>query len=392
MPEQPLEDEQQSVADKIKLLANYKIEDINGGEGVKGQEIVAPKVPVTDIYPHSSATKRGTHPDDSVSNPITITKKKLIPGMMIALIAVVIVCAGLVSADYIYQQPQKVLADSVVNLFTSDAGVYSATVNVSDSSGKSIALVNITTKTSDDKTSSSLKASMELNYQDSKYRLEGEAMVVKGGDLYFKFSGLDEIVSQMKSSLGGALDQNASQSIDNLVEQIDNVWVKVSSEDLQDFSSTAASGKNCLTETMEKYKNDDSATAELTEIYNKNQFVVMKNDLGLKDGSLGYSASLDGIKLNGYFNDFKGTKYYKSLHECDSSFNIENVTFTNTPEKIDSKNYFHVWVDFFSHRLTRVEIAASNDSSSVTANIVPDYNKPGRVPGISAAVRLWWRR
>ena len=135
---------------------------------------------------------------------------------------------------------------------------------------------------------------MELNYQDSKYRLEGEAMVVKGGDLYFKFSGLDEIVSQMKSSLGGALDQNASQSIDNLVEQIDNVWVKVSSEDLQDFSSTAASGKNCLTETMEKYKNDDSATAELTEIYKEYQFVVMKNDLGLKDGSLGYSASSYG--------------------------------------------------------------------------------------------------
>jgi hypothetical protein len=390
MPEEQTENGQQTSENEKQFLADYKMEmpvEQSTAPGIN--DVVRPGVPISDIYPHSSAVRRGDS-NMPVPNAITKAPKKIFSGMMIVFIVVVFLCSSLVGANYFYQQPQKVLADSIVNLVTTRAGVYEAVMDINVPDSKVSGKITITAKQSQTSASGSFSATLALTLDGKAYNVNGSAMMVSNGDLYVKFGGLADVISQAETSLGVALSTNLKTAIDNLIANIDNVWIRLSSDDLKGYSDTLATSKDCLNETLTKYKNDSSAINEIASQYNKHQFVILDNNLGFEGGSFGYDVRVDNSKLKDFMVGFKTTKYYASLHECDSSFTIDtnNMSTKNDTSKVDADNYFHLWVDFLSHRVTKVETSSKNGTSTLKATITPKYDEKVEVTAPKSSISL----
>jgi hypothetical protein len=312
-----------------------------------------------------------------------LKNKKLVIGIIVAILVVAIFGGSSYAYVSYYQNPQKVIADSLINAFTAKTSIYTGKVIYSASGVK--VTVDITTETNG--ATGSLDSKVIVAANGKSYAVAGSALYDKTGDIYFKVNDLAGIIAEAKSGMDIPTNSDISIAIDKIVAKIDGTWIKISSEDIKKYSSETASSQTCLNDTINKFKDDKTAVNELSDAYSKNQFIIIDKDLGQKDGSFGYQVNSDNTKFKAFADQIKTTKVYKSLIDCDKTFEINTSDMDTTT---DSNNDFPVklWVDVWSHQITKIELNGNSNGSSLSAEIMPKYNQSVTITAPSKSITL----
>lgn len=323
------------------------------------------------------------NPATAAATNLKKSKKGLILG--IALVGILALLGGGSALAYNvwYQNPQKMISDALINAVTAKSSIYTGTINFD--SGSTKVTVDVSTKQSS--ATGSLDATLTMDAGGTKYSIIGSALVDASGDLYFKANKLDSVAVIAKSMLSSA-DPDGTM-VDGLVAKINDKWIKISSDDLKQFSSSFATTKTCLNDTVSKFKDDKSAIAEVTNLYQKDTFITDGKSLGVKDGSYGFQVKFKITALNAFFKGLEDTKIYKSIKSCDSTFSIDQISDTTVADSANNSDVFDLWIDGWSHQITKVTVKSpSSDSTQISGSIIPKYNQTINITTPSTFITL----
>lgn len=323
--------------------------------------------------------------DNKKINPMKWLKDKKLLFPLISLAAVIVFGASVWGLASWYQNPEKVLADSMINAVTSGASVYTGTIRAENGSDFSLA-IDITTKQLG--SAGSLAAKVSVDAGGKKYSVGGDALYDKSGDIYFKVSNLGSIIAEAKSSMYLDSSSQISSAVDKFVSKVDNKWIKISSDDLKQFNQSYSTSKTCMNRAIDEFVNDKTSKDQVADLYRKNAYIVIDKELGRKDGSFGYQLKLSNAKLKSFMKGFKDTKIYKSLHDCDSSFVVNENDIPEDSDTTTSDGRVTVWVDAWSHKFTKLEASSGSESSTFNATIRPDYSQKVTVTAPSDSISL----
>jgi len=308
--------------------------------------------------------------------------KKLIIGLIIVAVLAVLGVGSALAYNLWYQNPQKMITDAIINAATAKSSIYTGTVTI-DSEGTKLKL-DVTTKQKD--TVGSLDAKITVSTGGKDYTVDGSALFDKSGDLYFKVQNINDLVDQYKTSIGIASGTSLDTTIKSLISKIDNTWIKVDSEDLKSVSESYATTKTCVDDAVTKFKDDSAAKNEISDLYQKHQFIIVSKNLGTKDGSIGYSLKSDQAAADAFAEGLKTTKIYKTLHDCDSTFTIEKSTVDKTTA--NTTGTFELWIDSWSHQITAVNFSDTSNGSTLAGVLKPSFNKDVTVETPSSSTTL----
>lgn len=344
--------------------------------------VVTPPLETTPVVPAAVPPKKSGK------------KKWIIAGVVAAL--VVVVGGGGVFAYTAYQNPEKVLMDGVVNVFGDlpTSGKASLSYKTADSSFD----LAVDAKR-DDTLATGL---LTVKYKADTINLEGSAnfAAAVSGDGYIKINDLDKLA---KTAIDVMVDEQAKwakesgfplseQEIADMktkmydeykptIDKINNKWVKFPAD-----KSDKEEGKNqkCLADTMKKLKKDSKMRDELATVYKNNKFIVIKDELGVKNGSYGFSLDFDQKKANAFGRAVEKTAFAKEVEHCidpdakdkDSNRDYESDDTDSESESPLKNEKYELWISQWSHQITAINAAADikdGDKASIKFSLSVDY-------------------
>jgi hypothetical protein len=300
-------------------------------------------------------------------SPAPKKKRGRLVGLIVAAVLVVLGVAGVLAYNFWYQNPEKVLTDGLVNAIKAKSVLYTGTLSMTgdqefkiEVSGKS------NTATGD------LTAKVTAKVDGKDMTLSGGALVDDKGDLYFKIANVDNFVKEYRETQSPEFQQ----LIDDLIAKVNDQWIRVNADDLKTFSDAAAAGQTCINDAVKKIQSDESTTTELADTYKKHRFITIEKNLGTQNGSLGYQLTADTTIAKAFVVDFKNTKLYKTLHECDPSIVFdENEMFKTSESTSKEETRTEIWVSQWSHQITKVYSENTTDTNKGIFVIEPKFNE-----------------
>jgi hypothetical protein len=338
-------------------------------EQTRVSDTLAPQQPITQVV--------------SSEKPKWFRRKKFIIGIIVAVLIAIIAGGSAFAYISYYQSPQKVISDSIINVVTAKSLIFTGTINFDSSQGK--ASIVITSKTAN--ATGSFDAVFNMTYGGKTYSINGSALFDGSGDLYFKVGNLAGIVVQAETSFGISQSSSFSTDVNKLVARIDDTWVKITSKDLKQYSTDTATTYTCLNDTIKKFKNDKSEINEVTDIYTKNPFIVVNKNLGQVGGSFGYQINVSNKKLKLFLDSFKNSKIYKTMHSCDNTFVIDTSNM-NTKDETNKNSKVKLWVDAWSHQITKLEVNGTDSGTTISATILPKFNQAVTITAPKTSITL----
>ncbi|MEI6850359.1 MAG: hypothetical protein WCK26_00145 [Candidatus Saccharibacteria bacterium] len=296
------------------------------------------------------------------AGPNWLKNKKLIIGLVIAFTIVLIGGGTTLAYTSWYQNPKKVLADAVINMVTAKTSIYTGkfTMNMDDRYSEKMNIeVNVDAKQAD--ATGSVDVGFKIVYSGKTFQLSGSGLYDSKGDLYVKVQDLKSIVAELKTTLGSGMPQSVIDAIDKFVNKIDGVWIRVSSDDMKTYSDSYSTTQKCLNKAVDNFKKNQNDTKEVTNLYQKNQFIAIDDELGETNGSSGYLLSLNYTALKSFAKGFKSTKIYTDLKACDSSFNIDEEQIQEPEKSSDDTSEVtnKIWISTWGHQITKFETKVS---------------------------------
>lgn len=340
--------------------------------------------PVIPPAYHSNLQQVSEKPFSSSPEPVFVPKKSgrkkgLIIGGIIAAVLVVLGAGSAFAYQFWYQNPEKVVTDAIMNAITAKTITYTGSVDAKTDSGE----IKLEIDGASGNAQGNLNVKATVDFEGTPVTLTGSGLMDDKGTLYFKLKNVKGLVESFRATLPAE-----SQSMfDQFIAKIDDRWIKVSSDDMKDFSEEYSRSQKCFTDTIEKVKNDEAMSNEIANVYKKNKFLTITQDLGSKDGSMGYSVKTNADAGKGFVKELKNTKVYASLKDCDSSFSIDENDI-KTDNKAADETKIEVWVSQWTHQITKVIL--HDETGPDTGNIlfVPTFNKPVSVTAPKDAVTL----
>lgn len=309
-------------------------------------------------------------------------KKGLLVGLIVAGAVVVLGGGSALGYSLYYQNPQKVVTDGVIKAFTAKSVKYTSTIDVSNDD----ITVNVTLDGAAENKVGQTTAKIAVKTGGKTYKLSATGLVDDKTDIYFKVGDIKDLAKDLNSMM----PLGSQSAIDDIVSKIDNQWIKVTADDLRDVSEEASKAQTCATDAIKKFQDDKKATKEIGTLYRKNQFIVIDEKLGSKDGNLGYTLKADGDKLKAFSLSLKETTVYKDLHDCDSSFEINESDFDDIVGKAtNDSDRFELWVDRWSHQIAEVNITSkADDGTKLSATFKPVFNKSVKIEAPAGATTI----
>lgn len=224
---------------------------------------------------------------------------------------------------------------------------------------------------------------------DKDYSANGSGMIDSAGDLYFKVD-ISKIAAELRSSYESYLDKATLASYDKLVSQVNNKRVKVPSSDLAEYNKSYSTTKDCVNDTVKKYKDDKAAVAEIADLYSKQNFIVVDKNFGHKNGSFGYQLKTDKAKLTEFAKGLKNTKIYKLISACDSSYSVDDAlkSYDNTDSDSKATSTVELWVDSWSHQMTKLSLKAENSDTKISSEFLTRFNQKVNVTAPKDSINI----
>ena len=296
--------------------------------------------------------------------------------LVVSLVAVLLLGSTLVGADLWYQNPKKVLNDSIVNVFMAKTSIYDLKLDVTDGIGVGQEMnLNLQLNAKQINATGEMDANLAATIDGDKYTIGAEALFDDKGDFYFMVKDIKSIIDKMKQEFGYSITPDMSLAIDKIVAKIDSAWIKVSSDDISTYSEDLKKSKECINTTLNKFKNDKSMASEVKTVYEKNSFIVIDKELGFKDGNFGYEVKGSNQNLKGFLDDFKETSLYKDLNSCDSNIKIDTTDMDTSEDISENAPTVELWVNPWSHRISKINVKDNDEKSNPSLVVLTQYDK-----------------
>ena len=322
-------------------------------------------------------------------------KKKrtgLIVGIILGALALIAVIAAVLVYFLWYQNPEKVVTDSVVGAMTSRKSITEGKITVKNDDVD----VQIALKASNDAPKSSFDTTVKVSGDAigdlGEFQMKLAGAIDDDGTIYLKADGLQKIVDAaveiyMKSfdaelesydATTRAQDkqmfeQQMSSLIDPIVSKIDGKWLKISSSDFSDSKEV-----KCVMDAMADIQKDSSYMQEVGDAYREHPFIVLSDEkVDSRDGAKGYELDLNGMQGKGkdFSNALEDSKIAKKIEDCStSSSSSYDDSDVDTDDAIENTKV-RIWVDSMSHKLKEIEVTNDTDGTEVTATFKLDIGK-----------------
>lgn len=349
-------------------------------------------------------------PTDQSRSWLKEEKKPPGKGMFLGIIAavLVVVLAGSTYAVYAlwYQNPEKVVMDSMLSAVTAETSKTSGDVSVTYND-----FVLSFDFAGEGGISQGGKGSTTLTIKSKKdnidIKLKGQGVIAPSGEMYFKVDDLKKVyndaldaiinsqvdtLKQNSQTLQDAQITQMRQVYDSLlgpsITKVGDKWIKISADDIKSISSKTSKEYTCTQDMIKKVRGDKKLSDQLTDVYMKNRFLVVKENLGVKDGSAGYVVDIDKQVGKKFDAAVKDTTVYKDLAECSpgAAKALESGT-SDLKSKVDSDDTssdatyrVEIWADQWSHQLTRmnatVQSEEDGDKTAIDLHIKQQLNVP----------------
>ncbi|MFI5212513.1 MAG: hypothetical protein ACHQTE_00950 [Candidatus Saccharimonadales bacterium] len=326
-----------------------------------------PPVPVPYFAARTDTTNSTTPSDAGATRP-SAPKKKILLWAVLATVVVILGVGTALAYNLWYQNPQKVVTDSIINAVHAKTVSYTGSFTMTgDTKANLLFNGNAVAGTG------SLNAAVTFDIANKPYTLNASGLMNDKHDVYLKIKNIKSLSDSYRQQLPPA----SQPTFDKIIATIEDKWIKMSADDVASYSASASKAQTCLSDTVKKFQDDKNASNEIATIYQNHQFIKIDKKLGSKGGSLGYSLSSDDTAAVAFARDFKNTQLYKSLHNCDSSFTINDKDLTGSSTNNGQAPHVELWVSRWSHQITKLLVTDASGSSSQTKTsfvIQPVFN------------------
>lgn len=357
----------------------------NEDDKLKQARIVEPATPSRPVDPPDSPS--AVTPEAPVNPELKTSKKRrlLLP---ILIIVGVLALSGSAFATYSwYQNPQKVITDALVNVMDAKTLVNTGTISLTSEDADATFTFDGQAK----ETSGQQSVSMKITPKDSSFdmlgeiKAKGEFVYSDDGAFYFKVSELKTTYEKIRDTWvdtaineyredGYTFEEGDSAAIKTqadsiflpIVEKIDNQWIKVTASDIDETIDADDNVTSCLTDAVTKARNDKAITKEIADVYKEHTFITVDEELGSKDGAVGYLLGLDKDTAKDFGKALENTTLGKDIMACNPE-DDEYVDYDDASETVDEateNGQIEIWIDRWSHQIERVVVEAKDDDSS----------------------------
>jgi hypothetical protein len=313
-------------------------------------------------------------------------KKLIIFGSIIAGALVILGGGSALAYNVWYQNPEKVVTDSLVNALTARTAQLTGSLEVKNDEYK----VKMTFDAKAATKNAELAVKVDYTADGQTVKLDGAGHFSADGDLYVKVNNVDSIISTLT---GG--EANASTAYDALSSKVEGKWIKITSDDIGKFSEDYKKTQGCLEDVTKQVADDKKLGSELVELYKKNNFIVIVESLGARTindtGSLGYVVDLDTKKAKTFAAGLETTEVGKKLKACDSTIDFKDFADSLDAEDSDetkSEDVIQVWASRFGHELTEINANGQSDGTEIKAVFNPVFNKDVNIDTPTDAMTL----
>lgn len=338
--------------------------------------------PSTDVHPQQEAAETPGSPlsapqpvDASSSASQNLTpqnkprRKWLIPAI-VAMVLVVLGGSGALAYKFWYQNPNKVISDSLMHAIQAKSVSYNVTADRKDAS----MAVKVTLSGVSKDGASSVDANITVTADGQTHTIKGSAVVDKKSNIYVKVANVDTLLAEFTA----AMPLNVRQEVNAFIKKINDQWIVITNDKLKSFSESYAKSQKCLQTVSDKIQNDKAYSNELVDLYKAHPFFKITKELGSKDGSLGYEVQDDDAAGKAFVDGLKNTKVYKLMHDCDDSFTIDTDASDSTTS--DGPTTIQIWVSRWSHEITKLTASEKDkDGSTMAIGLTPVFNKASDV-------------
>lgn len=288
--------------------------------------------------------------------------------LWIIIVSIIIVLLGAAAAAYQfwYQHPEKVITDGIVHALKAKTTTYTGSVTYASDLGT----MKLSVDGVYDAGAQNLNANLAMTHQGQEFSVKGSVLVDKNSDLYVRLSNLDTVFESYLSDLPAETRAN----IDKIIAKVNGQWVKIEATELAAYNQTWSRSQTCWSNAVQQTENHAGFLEEIASIYQKNKFMAVTEQLAQQEGSFGYVLATDPAKTVAFVRELKNTQAYKTLHECDASFEINESDFGTASDGAAYRN--EVWVGMFNHQITKVTSTMTEGSDKGTLEVRPVFNQP----------------
>lgn len=335
----------------------------------------------TNVTPEETA--ESTAPAQPAPAEPSQSKKRsprLIIGGILAAALVLLGGGGALAYTMWYQNPDKVVHDAVLNAIQAKTMSSTGTIAFEDEGIKvDIALDG---KSSEGNGDFNIKADVSIDDEEMQLDFEanGSGRIV-GDTLYFKVSGVKDIVENVVSQSDGTIPPYATA----IIEKIDDRWISVKASDYEDIYGDVASQQACFTDLSKKIQSDKAMTDEVMSLYRDNQILRITEELGSKSvngtASLGYKVDVDEDASAAFFEGLENTQLGSELKKCNEDIDFSEVTedLTSEPEENQGETEYvptmELWVSRFGHTITELSVYGdTSETGHLNIVLQPIFN------------------
>lgn len=351
------------------------------------QSTQSPQPPVSQPVEEAQSTTPSTPAEQPTVTPQPVAtadeqppkqggkKKKLIIAGVIAAVLALLTGGGAFAYFVWYQNPDKVIADSLVNTLSSTPG--SVKMNASYKAGDTGVSLSVDAKSNEKIADATLSFEYASTEQKIDLKSTANMVAIDSGTVYLKLNNVRELaekaVDAMVESSAAQYKQfgyNLSESqitaqkkstlaqLEPVIVKVDNKWIKFSA----DKESSTSEDQKCMRDAVEKLKTDRAYRDEISKVYAENKFVVIKEELGLKDGSYGYVLDLDQTKAKSFGKAAESTQFVKDVTKCSDSSPVPDSSSTSDNKFRNTR--VELWVSQWSHQVTGLKVETTYADST----------------------------
>ena len=331
------------------------------------------------VAPSSFDAQPSVSPAPVVMGSAKKSKKKLF--IIIAAIIVVLIGGAAAVFAFWYQNPDKMIADGIAQTLQAKTTSYKGVINVDSS----MIHVKADLDGAYDMGAQNVDADVTLSFGNVDYKLKGSVLIDANTDIYLKIANLEEVGAALRVML----PEESQASFDGIVKKLDDKWVKIDATELATYSAGVSKVQSCISNVVQQTENNASLLREIEDNYKKYPFVTASEKLGDAGGSTGFVLATDREKAKAFAVALKETQTYKTLHDCDNNFTIDENTFLANAGNGPTMRT-ELWVNTWTHEITTLSTTGKANDASVTTTLTlnPMFNTPVSIEAPSEAITL----
>lgn len=362
------------------------------------EKVEALKLEMEDTTHPAPATESDNKTENTAVFGTKKSKKKrfILVGVFAA---VLLLLAGSFAAYAWYQSPDKVIVDSMISVMSAKTGSIDGTFKLASKD------FDINATMSSDELETKAGAGLTISFKPKSSEipipqldLTADVVTVQDQSIYFKFGNLQKIVdayvdtvAETQASTYEQFGQKLSpKDIEKLksemkvqftpiVSKIDDQWMKISYDELEEIAGADDGSQKCAENVGNKFTTDKSMQNEVVGVYNKNKFVTVEEELGVKNGNLGYVVGFDATKAKSFADAVADTKMGKELKKCDEAAfdTLKELDFSDGTDAFKNAR-FELWAEQWSHEMKQIvytaDLGEGSDKASMNLDMQMQLN------------------